>query len=270
MLVKDLAAVLSKAQQYDLAQPLEDSTPAAPLLVPFRLALLRRHGDSMGSDGSSSATEALSLSAHVGTHIDALCHFASFGKLHGGVDAVGAVAGGRFRELGAETIPPLLCRAILLDIARAKGVECLAPGYAVTGADLSEACRQESLSIDKGDAVLIRTGWSARHYSNRRNFLGLQSGVPGPDLSGARWLADRFVAVTGADTLQFECWPMGGPTRDRPVHTMLLVEKGIYIMELLNLEPLAERGVTEFVLAVLPLRLVGATASPIRPIAIVP
>jgi kynurenine formamidase len=54
-----------------------------------------------------------------------------------------------------------------------------------------------------------------------------------------------------------------------PVHVHLLVDQGIFIMEALDLEAVAADRVTECGFVALPLKLVGATGSPIRPIAIV-
>jgi kynurenine formamidase len=53
------------------------------------------------------------------------------------------------------------------------------------------------------------------------------------------------------------------------VHTLLLIEKGIYIMESLYLEELARDGVYEFLFVALPIKIRGATGSMIDPIAVV-
>jgi kynurenine formamidase len=43
---------------------------------------------------------------------------------------------------------------------------------------------------------------------------------------------------------------------------------GIQIMEMLNLEEIARDRVYEFLFVALPLKIIGGTASPIRPVAI--
>ena len=96
---------IADARVYDLAQPLEAATPVLPHHAPFRMALLRRHGDYLRDDGSSGANELLSLGGHTGTHIDALCHQAEHLSLCGGVSADPQVQTSRgFTQHGVEEI----------------------------------------------------------------------------------------------------------------------------------------------------------------------
>ena len=259
---------LAHAAVYDLAQPLEAATPVSPNHPPFRSALLRRHGDVTRPDGGSGANELLSLGTHTGTHVDALCHVAKDGRLHGGIDALEASRGGRFSVLGVDTVQPFLCRGILLDIARVRGVRALDGGDPVTAADLDAACHEQGVEVRPGDAVLIRTGWSL-HWSDQPTFVGQATGAPGPDASAATWLANRKVAVTGGETIAYERIPIGRGHQELPVHLILLVEHGIHIIEVMRLDDLARDGVYEFAFIAAPLRIVGATGSPIRPLALV-
>ena len=111
-------------------------------------------------------------------------------------------------------------------------------------------------------------GWS-RHWSDPATFVGLERGAPGPDESAARWLAERRVALTGGETVAYEQIPPGQGHALLPVHVLLLVEHGIPIVEMLNLERLATDGVHEFLFVLAPLKIVGATGSPVRPLAVV-
>jgi kynurenine formamidase len=54
-----------------------------------------------------------------------------------------------------------------------------------------------------------------------------------------------------------------------PVHRRLLVEEGIPIIEILDLEGIGAAGVHEFCLVLAPLKVVGGTGAPIRPLAVV-
>jgi kynurenine formamidase len=263
-----LAAVRSGAVLIELGQPLFTGMPSSPNHPGFRMTLARRHGDMTRPDGSSAANEVLITGGHVGTHIDALAHVSFQGKLHGGVDAAQAQAGGQFSEHGAERIPPLVTRGVLLDVAAARDVDCLGPGYGITAEDLAEASRRAGAEPAAGDVALVRTGW-ARHFADPPRYLGHDSGVPGVTEEAARWLADRDIVAAGADTTAFEQIPAGAGHRLLPVHRLLLVERGIYIMEHLNLEDAAARGVTELLFLAAPLRIVGGTGSPIRPLAVV-
>jgi kynurenine formamidase len=254
---------------YDLGRPLEASTPIAPGHVQFRMGLIRRHGDAVRPDGSASANELLSLSGHTGTHIDGLAHFSMNGKLHGGLDAYEASRGGRFREHGIDRVGPIVTRGVLLDVPAALGQEVLEAGQPITAANIEATLHHHGLEVRAGDAVLFRTGWPVGRYEDERAYLGWSGGVPGPDHTAARWLAGRGVRVTGSDTIAYEWLPPGLGHTSLPVHVILLVESGINIIEVMDLEELARDRVREFLFILSPLRLVGATGSPVRPLALV-
>jgi kynurenine formamidase len=257
----------SGVRVYDLAQPLERTTPTSANHPSFQIALIRRHGDEMRADGSSGANDLMALGTHTGTHIDALCHVAADGRLHGGLDAEAASRGGRFSELGAETIAPIVARGVLIDAPSLLAVDAVPPEQGIGARELDRACSELDLTVGSGDVVLVRTGW-ARHFGDPESFVGRATGVPGVDESGGRWLAEREVRAVGSDTIAFEhISPGGSPLL--PVHTILLVEHGIHIMEVLNLEDLARDRVTELLVIAAPLRIVGATGSPLRPLGIV-
>jgi kynurenine formamidase len=252
----------------DLAHPLDAGIPVSPNHPGFKMALQRRHGDHVRADGSSAANEMLLLGCHTSTHVDALCHVSHRGKLFGDVEAAGAQSGGKFKAHGAETIPITVARGVLLDIARLRGVVTMAAGEAITAADLASAARAQHVEVRAGDVVLIGTGW-AHHWGSPGAFLGLTDGAPGPDESAAQWLAERGVRMTGAETTAYECIPPGRGHALLPVHRLLLVEHGIHVIEMLNLTELAAGSYWEFGFVLSPLKLVGATGSPVRPFALV-
>jgi kynurenine formamidase len=252
-----ISELLTGATVYDLAQPYFVGMPHHPSHPPFLYSLVKQHGDYVGPAGNSSAADAIALGTHLGTHIDALCHFSCGGKLHGGDEAAAAQSyAGGLRRHSIDTIAPILRRGVLLDVA---GAEPLPEDYTITPEDLARAARAE---IRPGDIVLIRTGWS-RYFEDARRFISEVRG-PGPAIDGARWLSERRVFAAGSDTVAFE----KVPDADMPVHVHLLVESGIHIIECLNLDDLATAGVTEFLFVALPLKIRGATGSPIRPVAI--
>ena len=78
-----------------------------------------------------------------------------------------------------------------------------------------------------------------------------------------RWLAEKGIVLTGSDTMSFEQVPS-----PHLGHLELIRRRGISIIKQANLEELAADRIYEFLLIVLPLKLVGATASPVHPIAI--
>lgn len=265
-----LAAVQAGVQIFDLGRPLTIGMPQSPNHPPFWHALPRRHGDSVRSDGGSAANDIITMGTHVGTHIDALSHVSQDGKLYGGSDAVQASVGGRFHELGAHSISPMVRRGVLLDIPAALGVERCEGGYEITVADLELACERQGTRIGAGDVVLIRSGWG-QHFEagDGAGYIGKDSGVPGVGAEGAEWLAQRNVHAAGADTIAFECLPAGAGHSVLPAHRVLLVENGIYIIEAMALEQVAAQSVHEFTFILSPLPLYGATGSPARPLAVV-
>lgn len=259
---------LANAKMYDLAHPLAQGMPVSPNHPGFKMALMRRHGDMVRADGGSASNEMLMLGGHTGTHIDALCHVSHQGRLFCEVDAEAAQRGGRFSAHGVETIPLTLGRGVMLDIAALHGVDVLAPGTPITAADLAAAEKRQNIQVRAGDVVLIRSGWPL-HWNNPETFVGHEQGVPGPDESAAAWLIERRIRMTGAETIAYECIYPGRGHALLPVHRMLLVESGIFIIECMNLTPLAEAGVCEFLFILLPLKVVGATGIPVRPVAVV-
>ncbi len=125
--------------------------------------------------------------------------------------------------------------AVVLDVAAAKGVECLKPAEEISVPDLERALSHSASEIRAGDAVLIRTGWSS-YWSDAETFIGRRGGMPGPGETAARWLVSRGVSLVGSDTPGFECLPTPGSS----VHAIMLVDAGIHIMENLNLEEIAQ------------------------------
>jgi kynurenine formamidase len=263
-----LAALPADPRVVELGQPLFTGMPCSPNHPGFRMTLARRHGDMVRPDGGSASNEVIITGGHVGTHIDALSHVSHNGKLHGGVDAAEAQSGGTFSEHGAERTPAMVTRGVLLDVAAVHGVDTLPGGYGVTAADLENAAAQGGAEPRPGDVAVVRTGW-ARNFGDAVAYLGKESGVPGITEDAGRWLADRGVRAVGCDTTACEQIPPGAGHSVLPVHRLLLVERGIYIMEHLALEDLAELGQHEFLFVVAPLRIVGGTGSPIRPVAVV-
>jgi kynurenine formamidase len=259
-----LLEALLGARVYDLEQPRYAGAPTFPAHEPgVLLHLHRRHERGLG-EARTSASALLVMAEHSGTHLDALCHQAEDMRLHGGVEVDARVqtpAG--FTVFGAETIAPMLARGVLLDVAGALAVERLSPGHAVSATELEAAARE--VEPRAGDVVLVRLGAGAL-WADRTAYEA--AGGLGADAS--RWLAARRPLAVGADNL---AWDVPG-ARDPelgtlPGHVLLIVRSGIHIIESLYLEELAADRVREFAFVCLPLKLRGATGSPVRPVALV-
>ena len=97
----------------------------------------------------------------------------------------------------------MVCRGVLLDVAGLHGADVLPGGYGITEDDLTAAAEKAGVEVRPGDVVLVRSGWS-RNFDDAEAFLGHESGVPGPTEEAARWLAERGVRATGAETIAYE------------------------------------------------------------------
>lgn len=257
---------LAQARTYDLEQPRHHGAPIHPAHTPpgFHYLLHRRHEAGASADARTSASGTLITSDHAGTHIDALAHQAEDLTVNGGrrVDGRLQTAFG-FTELGVDTIPPLIARGVLVDLAPGGRT---APARAIPLAEVKEACAEQGIEPRRGDVFLVRTGGGTviddpAEYMRTAGLAGEVS----------QWLADAGVRAVGADNLAWD-WTQGtdpATNTTLPAHVILLVRSGIHIVENLWLEELARDRVREFVFVCLPLKLRGATGSPVRPIAIV-
>jgi kynurenine formamidase len=215
----------------------------------------------------TSASGFMYTTEHSGTHIDALCHQAEDLHLYGGrAINPGIQTSQGFTELGAETIAPIMARGVLLDMARYRGVDRIGAGNPIQRDELEAAAQNSGISISEGDVVLLRTANGAL-WEDPTTYL--QAG--GVSAGASSWLASKGVRAVGADNVAWDEVGVVDPDLQvsLPGHLILLVRHGIYILENLFLEELARDQRYEFTFICLPLKLRGATGSPVRPIAII-
>jgi kynurenine formamidase len=251
---------------YDLEQPRYFGNPVHPSHAPGYFYTLHRHHERAMGEARTSASGFIYAAEHSGTHIDALCHQAEDLHLYGGreVDASIQTPHG-FTELGVETIAPLITRGVLLDIARHRGVDRIGAGNPIQRDELEAAAQNQGVALGEGDVVLLRTGNGALWQEPA---VYLQAG--GVSAGASSWLAGRGVRAVGADNMAWDEVGVVDPELKvtLPGHLILLVRHGIYILENLFLEELAGDQCYEFTFICLPLKLRGATGSPVRPVAI--
>lgn len=275
------AQLVRTGRTYSLATSRFPGMPLFPGHPPFQVMSYRSPrglvvaGDEPWGPGNDAGlgymSEIISGTAHSGAHIDALAHM-TIGddhRWHGG--------GRADRHLGdfgptfgdAEKLPAMFTRGVMLDAAAHRGVPCLPAGAAIDAEELMAIATAQDVTVEHGDVVLIRTGylglWPDEDAMRRHR-------TPGPDLSAALWLAERGVVATGTDTETYEVQPTpdpGTPSNPQPVHTALLIERGIYLLESVYLEELSNDGVHEFLFVALPLKIRGATGSMVDPLAVV-
>ncbi len=200
---------------------------------------------------------------HTGTHIDSLNHFGYGRKIYNGFEADEHLGSRAWQKGGSEQIVPIISRGLLLDIAAAKGVECLSPSYGISVEDCRAAAKKQGVEIREGDAVLLRTG-RMRYWPDGTRVFG---NSPGVTLETAKWLTSQNIVVVGADNEAVEKTPSGNEDNWLPGHCHFLTEAGVPQMECMNLEELSRDKLYEFGFIGAPIRLRGSTGSPIRPLA---
>ncbi len=210
--------------------------------------------------------DAVSFYTHMGTHIDALNHFGLGGEIYNGFSAHEHLGDRGWRKTGAETIPPIIARGVLIDVAGAKDVATLPDSYGITVADLEAALARQEIALQPGDVALIRGG-RMNAWPDDEGYVMNQ---PGLTLEAAKWLAEQHeVLAIGGDNLSLEHFPVQeGSETWVPVHTYLLAQAGVPIIEVVDLEELSRDGVYEFAFIAASLKFRGASAAPFRPIAL--
>lgn len=213
--------------------------------------------------GFQFAEDVVSFAAHSGTHIDALAHVWYDDQLYNGYPSTTVRSTSGAQRCGAEQLRPIITRGILLDVAGLPDIR-LEPGDAITHDHLEAAAEFCEVTPEPGDAVLIRTGWLGATAHDSDKYL---SGEPGIDSSAAKWLARADVAVVGADNFAIEVMPFRGQTCF-PVHQLLLRDYGVPMIEGMVLDALAELASGPFLFVGVPIPLIGSTAGPVCPVAV--
>ena len=243
---------------------------------------IKRQGDfqpvadpNLNPDGVAWHSCALFISDNVGTQIDGLAHITAGDDNAWYNGFKEAQWGGNFgvRKCDSTSIPPIITRGVLLDVARFRKVDALPAHYRITAADLRATAEAQKVKLRPGDTVLIRTG-TMRHWgvngSDHKTLAEHDSA--GIDLSAAKWLVEEQGAIViGADTsgLEWSPGPMESAGGFIPVHRYLLVEQGVHIGEFHNLENLARERVYEFCYVCTTNKIRGTVAGfALRPIAI--
>jgi kynurenine formamidase len=211
----------------------------------------------------------VAMGVQAATHWDALAHVSYAGRLYNGVDA-GVIDDEGAGRLGVDAYGPVVTRGVLADVARAHGVDHFDDGYAVTGDDLDEAVARAGVTVEPGDALLVRTG--QMHFLRQGDRARFGNPSPGLSTRSIEWLRDHDVAAVATDTLTFEVWPGEDPGVLLPVHMIHLVDMGLAQGQLWALDELAADcagdGHYEFLLCATPLPLTRSVGGPVAPTAV--
>jgi kynurenine formamidase len=218
----------------------------------------------------TTSDDAFTMGSQAATHWDALAHVGYEGKLYNDTDDDVITSGAGAARLGIENVGPIVTRGVLLDIAALHGVDHFDDNYAITADDLDRAAAAASLTLESGDAVLIRTGqmhWLRQGERKRYSFPS-----PGLSTSTIPWLRDHDIAAVATDTLTFEVYPCEDPKVFMPVHMLHLRDMGLLQGQVWSLDALgadcASDGQYDFLLSATPLPLTHAVGAPVAPTAV--
>ncbi|MEV6169284.1 cyclase family protein [Streptomyces sp. NPDC051954] len=271
--VREAAACVRSGRRVPLALPLrQDGVQTG--MIPGRVnplhAMVQINQEVFGPGTIACSDDVVTMGLQAGTHWDALAHASHSGRLYNGrpADTVTPHGGAEFG--GIDKTRHIVSRGVLLDVAKAHGVDRLDGGHAVTPEDLDAAEELAGTRVRAGDIVLVRTGQVQVYLAGDKHAYGYPS--PGLSIRTPEWFHARDVAAVANDTLTFEIFPPEIEDLWLPVHALDLVEMGMLQGQNWNLEELStacgEVGRFDFLLSAMPEPFVGATGTPVAPVAV--
>jgi len=267
--------LVRQGRTIDLGRVLDENIPKFPgrywhqtadVTPPF--TNLRRPdtvGKGWGKNQINWITEIQAGTFQVGTQLDSIGHIQIGDRFYNGWTTKEIVEPWGLNRFGMETVPPIVTRGVLLDIAAYKQVERLPAGYVIRLTDVHGTLAKQDIKIRAGDAVLFHTGWGSLWDRDHAEFL---SGEPGPGMEVIQWLYENRIAITGADTWSYGPVPGEDPERPFLVPQTMYVKMGLFGLENLATETLADKRVYEFLFVLTHARTRGSTAAVIAPAAV--
>jgi kynurenine formamidase len=226
------------------------------------------------SGGLEYADDLLFLACHGTTHCDGLGHTWFDGQAWNGFAAEGSKGGLEKASVLAIAERGVVGRAILLDIARYKGLPYLPMHTQVSLADLLGAAAAQSTKIEKHDIIVIRTGIFREFYE--KGATAFYGNFDEPGLTYEKelvdWFHDMEIPVSATDILAGE--QLNSVTAEAvfPIHAALSRNLGVVFIEAHWLEKWAEDcaadGKFDALYVASPLKIRGGTASPLNPVVI--
>ena len=258
------ARLIQAGEVFELGRVLSESMPM-PAGRRFEVLTKRTRNDAGSNRRGSNEELVVAEIGQVGTQFDSFSHQTIGSSMYNCITVEEAATRTGFSKLGVEQVGALMTRGVLLDIAALKGVSMLAETYEITPQDLEAALTRQKLTLSRGDAILIHTGWGTLWGKENARY---QRSSPGVGTAAAEWLAKQDPMLVGADNSAVEISPNPDSQLAGPGHQILIVINGIHLLENLRLDELAARRVHEFALIVEPLKIQGGTGSTVAPIAI--
>ncbi|MGN9793648.1 cyclase family protein [Streptomyces sp. OZ13] len=271
--VRNAAATVRSGRRVPLALPLRQDgvqTGVIPGRVNPLHTMVQINQELFGPGTIATSDDTVTMGLQAATHWDALTHASHSGRIYNGRPADTITPHDRARFSGIDKATPVVSRGVLLDVARAKGLDRLPVDHAVTPEDLEEAAEYGRVTVRAGDIVLVRTGQVRLCLEGDRHGYAFPS--PGLSVRTPEWFHARDVAAVANDTLTFEIFPPEIENLWLAVHALDLVEMGMMQGQNWNLEELStacaqERRYT-FLLSAMAEPFVGGTGTPVAPVAV--
>jgi kynurenine formamidase len=270
------ARLVRQGRSFDLGRTLHADVPRfegrywqQSLVSSAHIINPRKPGGMAGGWGQNQinwVTELVTGTLQIGTHLDGLNHLQIGDRFYNGYRLEEIAEEWGTNKLGIETVPPIVTRGVLADIARYRGVNRMQAGEVIEVADLEGALHEQDVAVEPGDVLLFHTGWGALWDEDPVRYT---SGEPGVGMAVAEWLVEHRVALTGADTWSFGAVPGEDPERPFVVPQTLNVKHGLFIVENLDTSALAAAQVYEFLFVLTHHKTRGSTASGIAPAALI-
>ncbi|MFP6584454.1 MAG: cyclase family protein [Candidatus Hydrogenedentota bacterium] len=265
--VVEAAKLIKTGKTYALGVELGRETPGYGTRT-FQLFAVGSGDGSGATQGKNKMTandDWIMMWLGIGSQIDGLGHLGIDHRYYNGTHISEFWVADGLTKFGIDTLPPIVTRGVLLDIAAYRGEKMMKAGTAINRKDIEGAMNAQKIEIGKGDVVILNTGWQALATSDPEKFL---SGQPGLGVEGAKFLASKDVVAIGADQWGLEVIPGEDSELLFPVHQELLAKNGIYILENMKTDELVADKAWEFLFVLGQPKLKGAVQGIINPVAI--
>jgi kynurenine formamidase len=267
------AAAVRDGRAFSLAIPFDEDGPQTGAIPgrenPVREMLLVNTAFTGDPDEFCTSDDKVTMGVQAATHWDALAHAGYEDRLYNDVPFATTDEAGA-HELGIDRFGPVVSRGVLLDVARALGVETFENGHPISGDDLDAAAALGDVDVEPGDIVMVRTGQMAFLEAGDKDRFAHPS--PGLSTRSVEWLRDHDVAAVATDTLVFECFPCEDPDVLLPVHLLHLRDMGMPQGQLWALDALAadcaEDGRYDCLLTATPIPFTRGAGGPVAPSAV--
>ncbi len=272
-LVRRAASLVRSGRRISLAIPLSEEGPqtgAMPGRINPERTMIAVNNPVGDPSQIRISDDSVRMGLQAATHWDSLAHVSYEGRMYNGFPPESVGESGAIR-CGIDKVRSLVGRGVLLDVARARGVDRIEGAIPLTGDDLDAASEFARVTVGPGDVVLIRTGQLRLLKEGRRQDYSMGD-APGPGISCAEWFRAHDVAAVATDTIAFEVWPCEDRRVLFPLHVLDLVEMGLTQGQNFDLEALAEDcaedGRYAFLLEASPLPFDRGLGSPVNPVAV--